>query len=173
MEFFGSGVNELCWLTIEFILLWSLHWKHVIFLYVSHFQSKTGISQWLYVLWSVVLVQELVNRAGRKLSQWIYLGGLKSYADGSLGSNSALFHEVRNENKSFSRFEVHSMNQCLSPSCLRRTFNYATFHKVFSWSMVILCFICPVLALWIWKLVAVNTNETLSYVFVALCWWTT
>ncbi|KAG8363710.1 hypothetical protein BUALT_Bualt19G0050700 [Buddleja alternifolia] len=36
---------------------------------------------------------ELINQAGRKLSQWIYLGGMKSFADGSLGSNSALFHE--------------------------------------------------------------------------------
>ncbi|KAL2478216.1 Amidohydrolase family [Forsythia ovata] len=36
---------------------------------------------------------ELINEAGRKLSQWIYLGGMKSFADGSLGSNSALFYE--------------------------------------------------------------------------------
>ena len=32
---------------------------------------------------------------GRAISQWIYLGGVKAFADGSLGSNSALFHEVR------------------------------------------------------------------------------
>jgi hypothetical protein len=32
---------------------------------------------------------------GRALSQWIYLGGVKAFADGSLGSNSALFYEVR------------------------------------------------------------------------------
>ncbi|KAL6531353.1 Protein LONG AFTER FAR-RED 3 [Orobanche minor] len=38
-------------------------------------------------------LQELVEQAGRKMSQWIYLGGVKSFADGSLGSNSALFHE--------------------------------------------------------------------------------
>ncbi|KAL2461133.1 Amidohydrolase family [Abeliophyllum distichum] len=36
---------------------------------------------------------ELINEAGRKLSQWIYLGGMKSFADGSLGSDSALFYE--------------------------------------------------------------------------------
>lgn len=40
-------------------------------------------------------VQELINQAGRKLSEWLYLGGVKSFADGSLGSNSALFYEVR------------------------------------------------------------------------------
>ncbi|KAK6143252.1 hypothetical protein DH2020_023600 [Rehmannia glutinosa] len=38
-------------------------------------------------------LHELIKQAGRKLSQWIYLGGMKSFADGSLGSNSALFHE--------------------------------------------------------------------------------
>ncbi|XP_073139159.1 protein LONG AFTER FAR-RED 3 isoform X2 [Henckelia pumila] len=38
-------------------------------------------------------LQELVKQAGHKLSQWIYLGGVKSFADGSLGSNSALFYE--------------------------------------------------------------------------------
>lgn len=32
---------------------------------------------------------------GRAVSQWIYLGGVKAFADGSLGSKSALFHEVR------------------------------------------------------------------------------
>lgn len=35
-----------------------------------------------------------MSKSGRVLSQWIYLGGVKAFADGSLGSNSALFHEV-------------------------------------------------------------------------------
>ncbi|KAK8478305.1 hypothetical protein V6N11_008890, partial [Hibiscus sabdariffa] len=35
----------------------------------------------------------VINRAGRALSNWIYFGGVKAFADGSLGSNSALFHE--------------------------------------------------------------------------------
>ncbi|MBA0811453.1 hypothetical protein Gohar_003350, partial [Gossypium harknessii] len=34
----------------------------------------------------------VIHRAGRALSNWIYLGGVKAFADGSLGSNSALFH---------------------------------------------------------------------------------
>ncbi|KAL3632450.1 Protein LONG AFTER FAR-RED 3 [Castilleja foliolosa] len=38
-------------------------------------------------------LHELMKQAGRKLSEWVYLGGVKSFADGSLGSNSALFHE--------------------------------------------------------------------------------
>lgn len=29
------------------------------------------------------------------MSQWIHLGGVKAFADGSLGSKSALFYEVR------------------------------------------------------------------------------
>jgi len=29
------------------------------------------------------------------LSEWIYIGGVKAFADGSLGSNSALLYEVR------------------------------------------------------------------------------
>lgn len=31
---------------------------------------------------------------GRILSQWLRIGGVKAFADGSLGSSSALFHEV-------------------------------------------------------------------------------
>lgn len=31
---------------------------------------------------------------GHAVSQWIYLGGVKAFADGSLGSRSALFYEV-------------------------------------------------------------------------------
>ncbi|KAL3732585.1 hypothetical protein ACJRO7_029262 [Eucalyptus globulus] len=41
--------------------------------------------------WSLLLDQ--INKFGRVLSQWIYLGGVKDFADGSLGSSSALFHE--------------------------------------------------------------------------------
>ncbi|PKA53703.1 hypothetical protein AXF42_Ash009199 [Apostasia shenzhenica] len=36
---------------------------------------------------------DLINENGRSLSQWIYLGGVKAFADGSLGSTSALFYE--------------------------------------------------------------------------------
>ncbi|KAK6781863.1 hypothetical protein RDI58_019659 [Solanum bulbocastanum] len=36
---------------------------------------------------------DLMSKSGHVLSQWIYLGGVKAFADGSLGSNSALFHE--------------------------------------------------------------------------------
>ncbi|XAR63532.1 hypothetical protein NMG60_11023496 [Bertholletia excelsa] len=38
-------------------------------------------------------LQDLINKKGRKMSQWLYLGGVKDFSDGSLGSNSALFYE--------------------------------------------------------------------------------
>ncbi|KAK3221493.1 hypothetical protein Dsin_008518 [Dipteronia sinensis] len=36
---------------------------------------------------------DLIKKSGRAVSNWVYLGGVKAFADGSLGSNSALFHE--------------------------------------------------------------------------------
>ncbi|CAL2237567.1 unnamed protein product [Prunus armeniaca] len=38
-------------------------------------------------------LHNLITKVGRTMSQWIYLGGVKAFADGSLGSNSALFYE--------------------------------------------------------------------------------
>jgi len=38
-------------------------------------------------------VSDLISENGRSLSQWIHLGGVKAFLDGSLGSSSALFHE--------------------------------------------------------------------------------
>ncbi|XP_048495663.1 protein LONG AFTER FAR-RED 3 isoform X3 [Beta vulgaris subsp. vulgaris] len=39
-------------------------------------------------------LSDLVQKTGRMVSQWIYLGGVKAFFDGSLGSNSALFYEI-------------------------------------------------------------------------------
>ncbi|KAJ0100961.1 hypothetical protein Patl1_05358 [Pistacia atlantica] len=36
---------------------------------------------------------DLINKTGHAQSDWVYLGGVKAFVDGSLGSNSALFHE--------------------------------------------------------------------------------
>ncbi|KAJ4847212.1 Protein LONG AFTER FAR-RED 3 [Turnera subulata] len=41
--------------------------------------------------WSRLI--DLIRKTGRRLSDYIYLGGVKAFADGSLGSNSALFSE--------------------------------------------------------------------------------
>ncbi|KAJ1287093.1 hypothetical protein BS78_03G403900 [Paspalum vaginatum] len=38
-------------------------------------------------------ISDLIDENGRSLSQWIHLGGVKAFLDGSLGSSSALFHE--------------------------------------------------------------------------------
>ncbi|XP_057729263.1 protein LONG AFTER FAR-RED 3 isoform X2 [Arachis stenosperma] len=35
----------------------------------------------------------VINKMGYALSEWMYIGGVKAFADGSLGSNSALFYE--------------------------------------------------------------------------------
>ncbi|XP_061351379.1 protein LONG AFTER FAR-RED 3 isoform X2 [Gastrolobium bilobum] len=36
---------------------------------------------------------DVINKMGHALSEWIYVGGVKAFADGSLGSHSALFYE--------------------------------------------------------------------------------
>ncbi|TKY68299.1 putative amidohydrolase YtcJ [Spatholobus suberectus] len=36
---------------------------------------------------------DVINKVGHALSEWIYIGGVKAFADGSLGSNSALLYE--------------------------------------------------------------------------------
>jgi predicted amidohydrolase YtcJ len=41
--------------------------------------------------WSRLL--DLKLQKGSVLSEWLYLGGVKAFIDGSLGSNSALFYE--------------------------------------------------------------------------------
>ncbi|KAL6616713.1 hypothetical protein ACP70R_038983 [Stipagrostis hirtigluma subsp. patula] len=38
-------------------------------------------------------ILDLIDENGRSLSQWIHLGGVKAFLDGSLGSSGALFHE--------------------------------------------------------------------------------
>lgn len=54
--------------------------------------------RFLFHLCIHLLGQELIKKAGHALSNWVYLGGVKAFADGSLGSNSALFYEVRQSN---------------------------------------------------------------------------
>ncbi|KAJ4804799.1 Amidohydrolase family [Rhynchospora pubera] len=41
---------------------------------------------------------ELIRDKGHRLSEWIHVGGVKYFADGSLGSNSALLHEAYEDN---------------------------------------------------------------------------
>ncbi|XVF00242.1 hypothetical protein REPUB_Repub03eG0268100 [Reevesia pubescens] len=50
---------------------------------------------------------DAINKAGNALSKWIYFGGVKAFADGSLGSKSALFHEVRTIQLVFTNLPVN------------------------------------------------------------------
>lgn len=45
-------------------------------------------------------LHDLIQRLGRVVSDRIYFGGVKAFADGSLGSNSALFYEPYNDEPS-------------------------------------------------------------------------
>ncbi|KAM0834528.1 hypothetical protein ACQ4PT_063557 [Festuca glaucescens] len=38
-------------------------------------------------------VSDLIHKKGRLISEWIHVGGVKAFLDGSLGSSSALFYE--------------------------------------------------------------------------------
>ncbi|KAL8555259.1 hypothetical protein ACS0TY_003170 [Phlomoides rotata] len=81
-RYFPGASPELSWEDLSDVYRW------------ADLSEKMKIRVCLYFpMETWTRLHELINRAGRKLSQWIYLGGLKSYADGSLGSNSALFHE--------------------------------------------------------------------------------
>lgn len=60
----------------------------------AHYMEKMMIRVCLFFpmpTWS--RVSDLIHEKGRLLSQWIYLGGVKAFLDGSLGSSSALFYE--------------------------------------------------------------------------------
>lgn len=90
--------------------------------YLYSFQCKLG-QVWLYVPWRasffdtdrifflklptwvqlltliiiltlLIFCQDLVKKNGKALNENIYLGGVKTFADGSLGSRSALFYKV-------------------------------------------------------------------------------
>ncbi|XP_071932055.1 protein LONG AFTER FAR-RED 3 isoform X4 [Coffea arabica] len=55
-------------------------------------------------------LRDLKYKAGPKLSEKIYLGGVKAFADGSLGSSSALFHEPYVDEPHNSGLEVADIN---------------------------------------------------------------
>ncbi|PIN21975.1 N-substituted formamide deformylase [Handroanthus impetiginosus] len=81
-RYFPGASPELSWEDLSDVYRW------------ADLSGKMKIRVCLYFpMETWTRLQELINQAGRKLSQWIYLGGVKSFADGSLGSNSALFYE--------------------------------------------------------------------------------
>ncbi|XP_065029057.1 protein LONG AFTER FAR-RED 3-like isoform X2 [Musa acuminata AAA Group] len=58
--------------------------------------------------WSLLV--DLIQEKGRALSQWIHLGGVKAFADGSLGSSSALFYEPYEEDPYSYGLQVTDIN---------------------------------------------------------------
>uniref|UniRef100_A0A0E0N7P8 Amidohydrolase 3 domain-containing protein n=1 Tax=Oryza rufipogon TaxID=4529 RepID=A0A0E0N7P8_ORYRU len=69
-------------------------------------QDFTDIYEWAHSVETMIMrvclffpmptwsrVYDLIHEKGRMLSQWIHLGGVKAFLDGSLGSSSALFYE--------------------------------------------------------------------------------
>ncbi|URD81531.1 Amidohydrolase family [Musa troglodytarum] len=57
-----------------------------------------------------MLIRDLIQEKGRALSQWIHLGGVKAFADGSLGSSSALFYEPYEEDPYSYGLQVTDIN---------------------------------------------------------------
>ncbi|RLM61486.1 putative amidohydrolase YtcJ [Panicum miliaceum] len=55
-------------------------------------QDFSDVYEWAHSM-QKMLIRDLIGKNGRSLSQWIHLGGVKAFLDGSLGSSSALFHE--------------------------------------------------------------------------------
>ncbi|KAL7083747.1 hypothetical protein ACP275_14G181500 [Erythranthe tilingii] len=81
-RYFPGASPELSWEDLSDVYRW------------ADLSGKMKIRVCLYFpIETWTRLQELIKQSGRKLSQWIYLGGMKSFADGSLGSNSALFRE--------------------------------------------------------------------------------
>nr|POE86763.1 putative amidohydrolase ytcj [Quercus suber] len=77
------GVSaELSWEDFSDVYQWADASEKMMIRVCLFFPMET----WLRLL-------DLIEKMGRAISQWIYLGGVKAFADGSLGSNSALFHE--------------------------------------------------------------------------------
>ncbi|KAK7323297.1 hypothetical protein VNO77_26763 [Canavalia gladiata] len=81
-RYFPGVSSDLPWEDFSDVYLW------------ANSMSKMKVRVCLFFpmdTWS--RLADLINKMGHALSQWIYLGGVKAFADGSLGSTSALFYE--------------------------------------------------------------------------------
>lgn len=74
--------DELSWEDFSDVYQWADYSKKMMIRVCLYFPIMT---------WS--RLSDLVLLKGHELSEWLYLGGVKAFLDGSLGSNSALFHE--------------------------------------------------------------------------------
>ncbi|KAL1815657.1 hypothetical protein ACET3Z_018231 [Daucus carota] len=66
---------------------------------------------------------DLIGQTGRKLSQWIYLGGVKDFSDGSLGSSSALFYKAYAEEPHNYGLQVTNIDDLLNSTISSDKFN--------------------------------------------------
>ncbi|XP_062231383.1 protein LONG AFTER FAR-RED 3-like isoform X2 [Phragmites australis] len=81
----------------------------------AHSMEKMTIRACLFFpmpTWS--RVSDLIDENGRSLSQWIHLGGVKAFLDGSLGSSSALFHEPYEDDPGNYGLQVIDMDNLLN-----------------------------------------------------------
>lgn len=81
-SYFPGASAEKTWQDFSDIYKWAHSMEKMIIRVCLFFPMPT---------WSHV--SDLIHESGRSLSQWIHLGGVKAFLDGSLGSSSALFHE--------------------------------------------------------------------------------
>ncbi|XP_006854791.2 uncharacterized protein LOC18444562 isoform X1 [Amborella trichopoda] len=80
---FYPGVSiELSWEDFKDVYSWADSTGNMLIRICLFFPMAT---------WSRLV--DTLKHTGRALSQWLFLGGVKAFADGSLGSNSALFYE--------------------------------------------------------------------------------
>ncbi|KAH9618689.1 hypothetical protein KSS87_020698 [Heliosperma pusillum] len=82
-RYFPGSSTELSWQDFTDIYSWATKSGNMMIRVCLFFPIET---------WS--RLAELKRRTGDVVDHWLYLGGVKAYIDGSLGSNSALFYEV-------------------------------------------------------------------------------
>ncbi|VYS60527.1 unnamed protein product [Arabidopsis thaliana] len=81
-RYFPGTTDELSWKDFQDVYLYADSSKKMMIRTCLFFPITT---------WSRLL--DLKLQKGSVLSEWLYLGGVKAFIDGSLGSNSALFYE--------------------------------------------------------------------------------
>ncbi|CAH2064021.1 unnamed protein product [Thlaspi arvense] len=81
-RYYPGTTDELSWKDFQDVYLWADSLKKMMIRTCLFFPITT---------WSRLLALKLEK--GPVLSEWLYLGGVKAFVDGSLGSNSALFYE--------------------------------------------------------------------------------
>ncbi|XP_010557861.1 PREDICTED: uncharacterized protein LOC104826726 [Tarenaya hassleriana] len=81
-RYYPGTTDELSWEDFSDVYQWADSSKKMMIRVCLFFPITT---------WS--RLSDFVNQKGQTLSEWLYLGGVKAFFDGSLGSNSALFYE--------------------------------------------------------------------------------